>query len=170
MSDDKERDGRSEWEKRRHPNGHDLYTPLGPQVRELLWRMHDEHGTWREVSALSAIRLKIIRNIRRDMNRRAISMTMLDRLITATGVGSLEEFQWFTANDLVRLGIWKPNCYVEGRKRIHGENVYLSDGKKKGKKGVSTKKTSKDRQKGKKVSKRRSDVPFWEMPPFPYRK
>lgn len=48
-------------------------------------------------------------------------MTTVDRLVTGTGVGSLDEFLWFTANDMVRLGIWEPNLYVEGNERVQGD-------------------------------------------------
>jgi hypothetical protein len=63
-----------------------------------------------------------MRNIRGG-KRKAISMTLLDRLITTTDVGSLDEFIWFTADDLVALGIWKPVQYAVGNLRIQGDVV-----------------------------------------------
>jgi hypothetical protein len=33
-------------------------------------------------------------------------MTKLDEIITTTGVGSLRDYVFFTADDLVALGIW----------------------------------------------------------------
>jgi hypothetical protein len=39
-------------------------------------------------------------------------------------VGGVHEFPWFTANDLVALGIWKPTLIVEGNKRIQGDKTW----------------------------------------------
>lgn len=101
----------------KHPLGEDLYTPITPEVVALLDRMFDELGSWREVAARSETRMKVIRNIRRA-NRKAVSQTLLDRLISATGVGSIEEFTWFEADDLIALGIWDKVQYVEGKRRV----------------------------------------------------
>lgn len=94
-------------EKSSHPNSGDLYTPITPEVLELLNEMRRVHSTWRDVSAISKTRLRVLRRIRTG-GRKAISMTLLDRLITTTGVGVLESFTWFTADDLVALGVWDP--------------------------------------------------------------
>jgi hypothetical protein len=56
----------------------------------------------------------------RKGKRKAISMRVLDRAITTSGVGNLYDFTFFTAEDLVKLGIWKAPRYVEGTKRIQG--------------------------------------------------
>lgn len=65
--------------------------------------------------------MKVFRNLRRG-RRKAVSLRLLDRIVTTTEVGSVEEFTWFTADDLVKLGIWKPVQYVEGRKRFRVDN------------------------------------------------
>jgi hypothetical protein len=108
----------------RHPNAGDLYTPMTPEVYALFERMLHEHGTWRQVAALTETRLKVLRNLRKG-KRKAISQRLLDRLCTGTKVGAVHEFPWFTADDLVTLGIWDPVQYVEGRKRIKGESVII---------------------------------------------
>jgi hypothetical protein len=100
---------------RKHPAHADLYTPHTPELKALFDQMKLELGTWRAVCLVSGTRLKVFRAIRNG-NRKAISMRMLDRLITTTGVGSLEDFVWFTADDLVALGIWKPVTYLKGGK------------------------------------------------------
>jgi len=92
---------------RKHPSHGDLYTPYTPELQELFVRMKLEYGTYRRICAISGTRLKVFRAIRNG-NRKAISMRMLDRLITTTGVGTLDDYLWFTADDLVALGIWKP--------------------------------------------------------------
>lgn len=95
-----------------HPNGGDLYTPVTPEVKELFLRMRRELGTWRMVAWKGEVRLKVLRNMRRS-TRKAISQSLLDRLTTGTGVGSIHEFTWFTAQDLVNLGIWEPVKFLE---------------------------------------------------------
>lgn len=102
-----------ETRKKRHPNSGDLYTPVTPELLELFERMRAEHGTWRRVAAISETRLKVLRNLRRS-KRKAVSQRLLDRLCSTTNVGSIHEFTWFTADDLVALGIWDPVQYVEG--------------------------------------------------------
>lgn len=104
-----------------HPLRDDLYTPVTPELQALFARMRAEHGTWRNVCAVSGTRMKVFRNLRTG-KRKAVSLRLLDRIITTTEVGSVEEFTWFTADDLVKLGIWKPVQYVEGRKRVRIEN------------------------------------------------
>jgi hypothetical protein len=95
---------------------------MTPEVYALLERMHVEHGSWRMVCYLSKTRIKVLRNVRSG-KRKAVSMTFLDRLITTTDVGSLDDFTWFTADDLVALGIWKPVQYAVGDLRIKGDVV-----------------------------------------------
>lgn len=99
--------------KRKHPNSGDLYTPVTPELLDLFERMRAEHGTWRRVAAISETRLKVLRNLRRS-KRKAVSQRLLDRLCSTTQVGSIHEFTWFTADDLVKLGIWEPVQYVDG--------------------------------------------------------
>src|SRR4051794_39293953 len=97
----------------KHPNWADLYTPITPEVLDLFERMRDEHGSWRIVCAISKTRLKTMRNLRRG-NRKCISQRLLDRLCSSTEVGSVDEFTWFTPEDLIALGIWKHTLYVAG--------------------------------------------------------
>lgn len=119
--------------KHKHPAGNDLYTPMTPEMLALFERMRAEHGSWRRVAALSGTRLKVLRNLR-AAKRKAISQRLLDRLVTGTGVGALHEFIWFTADDLVALGIWEPVMYVEGERRVQGGNVHFGTNKKASKK------------------------------------
>lgn len=90
----------------RHPNARDLYTPITPEFVALLERMRAECGNWRLVCAAVPMRMKVLRNLRRGKGRKAVSQSLVDRMCTATGVGSIDEFTWFTADDLVVLGIW----------------------------------------------------------------
>lgn len=97
----------------RHPNDYDLYTPITPEVLQLLVRMRKEHGSWREVAAISGTRTRVLRRLYR-LERKAVSMVLLDRLCTTTEVGSIDEFTWFEANDLVTLGIWDEIEFFDG--------------------------------------------------------
>lgn len=80
---------------------------MTPELIGLLERMRDECGNWRLVAAIVPMRMKVLRNIRQGRVRKAVSQSMVDKLCTTTGVGSIDEFPWFTADDLVALGIWK---------------------------------------------------------------
>jgi hypothetical protein len=104
----------------------DLYTPYGPEILELLERMKLEYGSWRRVCLVSNTKTKVMRNVRGG-KRKAISLRWLDRIITSTGIGSVEAFMWFTAEDMVALGIWKPSQYAVGLKRIKGEHVHFGN-------------------------------------------
>jgi hypothetical protein len=88
-----------------HPKKNDLYTPITPEMLELFVRMRARHESWRQVAYLSNTRLKVLRRWRNG-GRKTISMTKLDELITTTEVGDLRDYPWFTADDLVVLGIW----------------------------------------------------------------
>lgn len=113
---------------RRHPSSGELYTPCSTEFYDLLTRMHAEWGSWRNVAWKSNMRMKQLRNIRGG-HRKAISMALLDRMCSGTGVGSINDFIWFTADDLVALGIWKPVVYVEGDERVQGESKWTRNKK-----------------------------------------
>jgi len=108
--------------KRLHPAHGELYTPIGPQFYALLDQLYLEYGSWRIVAWKTELRLKQLRTLRRG-ERKAISLRVLDRMITTSGVGNLGDFIFFTAEDLVKLGIWKEPRYVEGNKRIQGSEI-----------------------------------------------
>jgi DNA-binding Xre family transcriptional regulator len=115
--------------KGKHPAHGELYTPFTPELLQLLERMKAEYGTWRRVCELTETRMRVLRNIRQG-KRKAVSLTVLDRLCSATGIGNAEEFLWFTADDLVALGIWKPPLILNGEWAHKGDEV-MKHGKKK---------------------------------------
>jgi hypothetical protein len=90
---------------RRHPNDWDLYTPLTQEVIDLLVRMRRELGSWREVAYVAGKRMREIRRIYR-VEVKVVSMSMMDRLCQGSGVGHISEFRWYTAKELVEMGIW----------------------------------------------------------------
>jgi hypothetical protein len=96
---------------------------MTPEVYDLLEQMRTELGSWRVVAWKGNIKLRVLRNIRQG-KRKAITLKVLDRMITGTGVGNLGQFTFFTAEDLVRLGIWSEPTYLDGdHKVIGGERV-----------------------------------------------
>lgn len=102
------------------PLHEDKYTPWSAAIVALLERMRAEHGSWRKVAALTvdvdgrAIRMRHLTRLRRG-EVTAVSLTTVDKLCTGTGVGSIEEFVWFTADDMLALGLWKPGYVFEPR-------------------------------------------------------
>lgn len=107
----------------RHPLRGELYTPITPEILELLETLHRKYGTWLVVAYHAKTRARHLREIRH--RRQAITMKLLDRIITETGIGRLEDYEWFTADDLVLLGLWKPPVTVEGRNRIQGNQRWV---------------------------------------------
>ncbi len=97
-----------------HPKKNELYTPWGPQIVELLDRMRAELGTWRDVSWKGGVRLKVLRGLRQGTHanqakpRTTVSMTVLDRMIQGCGVGNLNDYPWYTPDELIGLGLWEP--------------------------------------------------------------
>lgn len=100
----------------KHPKSGDLYTPLTTELRELFARMRQRHGTWREVAYLSNTRLKVLRRYHQGTVR-TISLTKLDEIITTTEVGDLRDYPWYTADQLVEMGLWdEPGPPLDGRR------------------------------------------------------
>ena len=130
----------------RHPKHGDVYTPYTPEILELLERMRTEYGSWRQVCAISSTRMKVLRNVRAG-KRKAISYRFLDRLCSATGVGGVHEFTWFTADDLVALGIWKETPKINGKWVKIGDQVSVHGTKMK----VTHRQLKKQRAKAKKL-------------------
>jgi hypothetical protein len=135
-----------------HPQSAELWTPVTPELMTLIHRMRLEWGTWREVSAQTGVRLRVLRHVH-QANRKAISLSLLDRLISGTRMGDLRDFPWFTADDLVELGIWEPvvhfgNGQVDSRRDLTPrERLELSKAKKKAKRAKERAKRRKRRGK-----------------------
>lgn len=90
-----------------HPKHAERFTPVTPELIALFDRMHDELGSWRAVALTTGLRLRSLRRLHDAERRKTVSQTMLDRICVTTGIGSIEEFEWFTAEDMVTLGIWQ---------------------------------------------------------------
>lgn len=93
--------------KHRHPLSNELYTPITPEILALFARLYDEYRTWRAVAEAVETKTRVIRRVR-SSTRSAISMTLLDRVIQKSGIGDLRDYTWFTAEDMIALGLWKP--------------------------------------------------------------
>ena len=92
----------------RHVRSDDLYTPITPQVHAWMDQMRREYGSWSMIAAVCDMRIKSVHNIRYKRDRWSISLRTMDKMMTATGIGNLNDFVWFRAEDMVRHGIWKP--------------------------------------------------------------
>jgi len=96
-----------------HPLNGEVYTPVTDEIVALIDRLHDEHGRWRDIAELSGIRSKQLRSLRRHRHangnrRKTISLGMLDKLLTTTEVGHINNYPWYTPDELVAMGIWRP--------------------------------------------------------------
>lgn len=90
-----------------HPASGDLYTPITPEIVDLLWRLYAEYGSWTVVAYHCAVRLRMLRRIR-NRESKTISQSLLDKIITLGRIGNIRDYPWFTADDLVAMGIWEP--------------------------------------------------------------
>ena len=86
---------------------------MTPEIIEMIERLRLEYGRWRDVSAISGLRLKQLRAIRQMKHangkaRKTISLTVMDRILTTTEVGHVNDYPWYTPDDLVDMGIWNP--------------------------------------------------------------
>lgn len=104
-----ERDSeRNSGEKTVHPlRDKDWYTPVTPEMIAMLERQKQRYGTWRALAAAIPVRTRVLRFIRNGRNK-AVSMSLWERVLIATGLEhTLEDYIWFTPEDLVKLGIWR---------------------------------------------------------------
>jgi hypothetical protein len=119
-----ERLGRIKPLSTKHPNSGDLYTPITSEVVQLLDRMRAEHGSWRAVSQCTYhgdpkdyVKLRVIRRIYTG-HYITVAMKTLDRLVTDTQIGNIQNFLWFTPEDLIALGLWKDYLPPEDRAKV----------------------------------------------------
>jgi hypothetical protein len=97
-----------------HPLDGEVYTPMTTEVTELLMRMRLEYSRWHDIAAISGLRSKQVRSLRDGKHangdvRKTVSYTTLDKLITATAVGQISDYPWYTPSQLIEMGIWEPN-------------------------------------------------------------
>jgi hypothetical protein len=86
---------------------------MTPEIIAMIERLRLEYGRWRDVSAETGLRLKQLRAIRQmkhanGKHRKTISLTVMDRILTTTEVGHINDYPWYTPEQLVEMGIWEP--------------------------------------------------------------
>lgn len=92
----------------------DLYAVLDEQVIDLLTAAKEEFGSWRALAFRTGYRERVFRRWRNgggraDRRRITIPMKVLDDILTAANLNQrLDELHWYTVEELVSLGIWKP--------------------------------------------------------------
>jgi hypothetical protein len=106
---------------RHHPHlAHELYTPKDARFMEVMEIVRAScGGSWREVgikarlNARSFRRLKSERYHRRKSEYKVASYRMMDKVLTRTGHPDLlQTLEWYTPDQLVEMGIWKPHSGV----------------------------------------------------------
>jgi hypothetical protein len=95
-----------------HPLDGEVFTPMTTAIVDMLEQLYLEYGRWRPVAEITGLRLKQVRAIRQGKHangkyRKTISLTVMDRILTTTGVGHVNDYVWYTPEQLVDMGIWK---------------------------------------------------------------
>lgn len=86
----------------------DLYTPLTTEIVELLEDMHRLYGTWAMVGFHVGVKLRCLRRWRDPKSGyKSISMTVLDRILCQQWRLTLEDFVWYTADEMCEEGFWE---------------------------------------------------------------
>lgn len=90
------------------------FTPITPEVQELLRLLHREcGGTWREVSRITGVKLRQIRRIR-TREHKAVSFRMMDQLFCRSRhLHRLLDLEWLTIEELLERRIWMPQFAKE---------------------------------------------------------
>lgn len=109
-----------------HPHASELFTPVTDELVRYLDDARQVAGTWRAICERGGIKLRVLRRLRRQETK-TCSMDLMDRVIVGSGHGSLNDWLWFEADDLIKLGIWEEPVRVEGKKRIQGDKVWSKD-------------------------------------------
>ena len=96
-----------------HPLDGEVYTPMTTEIIGLIERLHNESGRWRDVAEVTGMKSKQIRALCKmkhanGKQRKTISMKVMDHILTATEVGHVNDYEWYTPDELVDMGIWKP--------------------------------------------------------------
>lgn len=146
---------------RTHPLSRDLYTPITVDLILFLDECKLAAGTWRAICERGNIRLRVLRRLRHG-NNFAVSMSLMDRIITGAGTGSLYEWLWFEADDLVKLGFWEETLYVEGRMRYHGDRVWEAPPMTPLQRELLSRRRYLSKRRRKESKQRREDRKFWE--------
>ena len=100
-----------------------------PHLDPELYTLKDEHffqtiehvklqagGTWKAVVRQARISTRMLRKIRNN-DSKVVSYTVVDKVLSRTGFPQLvQTFDWYTPDQLVEMGVWKPHSTV-GLKR-----------------------------------------------------
>lgn len=96
-----------------HPHlvrGGEFYTPRDERFLGLLDELRLEHGSWKNVVRQARISTRAFRRIRLDGRTQAVSQTVVDKILSRTGfVHRMVDLEWYTPDELVEKGIWKPH-------------------------------------------------------------
>jgi len=84
------------------------WTPNNEEFRELLNAAINEAGNLRRLCLAIGIKQRHIRRIRSG-HTKAVSFRVTDQILARTDVSyRILDLPWYTVNELMELGIWKP--------------------------------------------------------------
>jgi hypothetical protein len=90
----------------------DYYTRVDERLLAVLEDLKRDYGTWRRVADAVRMSTRTLRLLRRGHNY-CVSLTQMDRILSRTDrEWVLENFDWYTPEQLVELGYWKPMTTV----------------------------------------------------------
>jgi hypothetical protein len=91
----------------------ELFTPKDEKFWETLEMVKVQcGGSWKAVVRQARLSTRMFRRVRKD-DARAVSWRVMDKLLSRTGFPHLmESFEWYTPDELVEMGIWKPHSTV----------------------------------------------------------
>jgi hypothetical protein len=103
---------------RHHPHlSGEIYTLKDERFWEVLEMVKANcGGSWKGVVRQARLSTRMFRRVRRD-NAPTVAFSVWEKILTRTGFPHLvETFQWYTPDELVERGIWKPHS-TAGLKR-----------------------------------------------------
>jgi hypothetical protein len=84
-----------------------LFTPVTPELLAFLERLKDEWGSWQKLGMSSRVSQRWLRKVLNG-HYKAMAYVTLDTMLTNLGVvGEVQKFPWYTASELVEMGVWK---------------------------------------------------------------
>lgn len=98
---------------------------MTPDLLEFLDGVKRGCGGWDRVAWL--IQVNSSRPLRRIMagGQLTVSMSLMDKVVTRTGYGDLNDWVWFTPEDLQVLGLWKTHLLCYGTTRVAGDEEWV---------------------------------------------
>ncbi len=102
----------------------DLYTPKDDKFWEVLEIVKAQcGGSWKGVVRQARISTRMFRRVRTEESK-TVSYSVMEKVLLRTGFPHLmRHFEWYTPDQLVEMGIWKPHSTVglKNQKETNGD-------------------------------------------------